>query len=224
MRTETRTYEVYNLHELTKEAQAKAHSHWAEHFDYGWADENEKTLQAFEQTFNIKVDRWSYDSCTYWYRFTSHYSEEEDNLKGTRLLKYLVNNYWNDLYIPKTIWGHNYKTKRKSRVFVTNDCVLTGYYMDYEILQPIYDFLKVSDNTTLYELMNKCLNGFFKACRDDMEYQLSEKPLPRVAKPTTTNFFLTEHYSTDKNNKDNERYRTFQGRYPKLFGNESIIR
>ena len=27
MRTETRTYEVYNLHELTKEAQAKAHSH-----------------------------------------------------------------------------------------------------------------------------------------------------------------------------------------------------
>ena len=61
MRTETRTYEVYNLHELTKEAQAKAHSHWAEHFDYSWADENEKTLQAFEQTFNIKVDRWSYD-------------------------------------------------------------------------------------------------------------------------------------------------------------------
>ena len=89
MRTETRTYEVYNLHELTREAQAKAHSHWAEHFDYGWADENEKTLQAFEQTFNIKVDRWSYDSYTYWYRFTSHYSEEEDNLKGVRLLNTL---------------------------------------------------------------------------------------------------------------------------------------
>lgn len=34
MRTEIRTYEVYNLHELTREAQAKAHSHWAEHYDY----------------------------------------------------------------------------------------------------------------------------------------------------------------------------------------------
>jgi hypothetical protein len=45
----------------------------------------------------------------------------------------------------------------------------------YEILQPIYDFLKAPDNTTLYELMIKCLNGFFKACRDDMEYQLSEE-------------------------------------------------
>lgn len=98
MRTETRTYDIYNLHELTREAQAKAHSHWAEHFDYSWADENEKTLQAFEQIFNIKVDRWSYDDYSYWYRFTSHYSEEEDNLKGVRLLKYLVNNYWNDLY------------------------------------------------------------------------------------------------------------------------------
>lgn len=55
MRTETRTYEVYNLHELTKEAQAKAHSHWAEHFNYGWDEENRKTLQAFEQIFNIKM-------------------------------------------------------------------------------------------------------------------------------------------------------------------------
>ena len=40
MRTETRTYEVYNLHELTREAQAKAHSHWAEHCDYTWDREN----------------------------------------------------------------------------------------------------------------------------------------------------------------------------------------
>lgn len=110
-----------------------------------------------------------------WYRFTSHYSEEEDNLKGTRLLKYLVNNYWNDLYLPKTIWGHNYKTKRKSRVFVSDDSVLTGYCMDYEILKPIYDFLKSPDDNTLYELMDRCLDGFFKACRDDMEYQLSEE-------------------------------------------------
>ena len=175
MRTETRTYEVYNLHELTREAQAKAHSHWAEHFNYGWDEENRKTLQAFERTFNIKAERWSYDSCTYTYRFTSHYSEEEDNMKGTRLLKYLVNNYWNDLYPPKTYWSGNYKKKRKSRVFVSDDCVLTGYCIDYEILKPIYDFLKSPDDTTLHELMDRCLDGFFKACRDDMEYQLSEE-------------------------------------------------
>lgn len=119
MRTETRTYEIYNFHELTREAQAKAHSHWAEHFDYGWADENEKTLQAFEQTFNIKVDRWSYDSCTYWYRFTSHYSEEEDNLKGTRLLKYIVNNYWRNMYILSLYCFNFFIT------FIINCCIKT---------------------------------------------------------------------------------------------------
>ena len=54
MRTETRTYEVYNFHELTREAQAKAHSHWAEHCDYAWAEENRATLQAFERTFKSR--------------------------------------------------------------------------------------------------------------------------------------------------------------------------
>ncbi len=33
MRIETKTYEVYQFHELTKEAQVKAHRHWVEHFD-----------------------------------------------------------------------------------------------------------------------------------------------------------------------------------------------
>ncbi len=42
MRTETRTYEVYNLHELTRDAQAKAHSRWMEDFDYAWANETER--------------------------------------------------------------------------------------------------------------------------------------------------------------------------------------
>lgn len=175
MRTVTKAFKIYKLDELTKEARNKAYSNWVQNFEYGDNGENEATLEAFLQIFNIKVDRWSYDDIRYWYYFTSHYTEDQDNLKGVRLLKYLINNYWYKLYIPKTIWGDNYKTIRDSRVFVTNDCVLTGYYMDYEILQPIYDFLKAPDNTTLYELMDRCLDNFFKACRDDMKYQLSEE-------------------------------------------------
>ena len=61
MRIETKTYEVYQFHELTKEAQVKAHRHWVEHFDYTWSEENRNTLQAFEQVFKIKVEKWSYD-------------------------------------------------------------------------------------------------------------------------------------------------------------------
>ena len=54
MRTETRTYEVYNLHELTREVQAKAHSRWMKDFDYAWEEENRATLQAFERTFKSR--------------------------------------------------------------------------------------------------------------------------------------------------------------------------
>ena len=61
MRIETKTYEVYQFHELTKEAQVKAHRHWVEHFDYTWSEENRNTLQAFERVFKIKVEKWSYD-------------------------------------------------------------------------------------------------------------------------------------------------------------------
>lgn len=175
MRTETRTYEVYTLNELTKKAREKAYNNWLERHDYYWDGEyNQKTLQAFEQTFNIKMERWSYDTYNYTYRFTSNYSEEEDNLKGIRLLKFLVNNYWNDLYRPRDYWK-SYQKKRESHIFVSNNSVLIGYYMDDVILKPIYDFLKSPDDTTLYELMDKCLDGFFKACRDDMEYQFSEE-------------------------------------------------
>ena len=63
-----------------------------------------------------------------------------------------------------------------NRVFTDNCCVLTGYCADEDILRPIYDFLKAPDTrTTLYDLMDKCLDSFFKSCRDDMEFQCSEE-------------------------------------------------
>ena len=66
--------------------------------------------------------------------------------------------------------------------------MLTGYYMDYEILHPIYDLLKSPDQTTLYELMDRCLNGFFKARRDDLEYQLSEEVFAESCKANNYEF------------------------------------
>ena len=47
---------------------------------------------------------------------------------------------------------------------------LTGYYIDDCILDPIYKFLKFpTENVTFDDLMNDCLDSFFRACRDDME-------------------------------------------------------
>ena len=56
------------------------------------------------------------------------------------------------------------------------DTPANNYCADEDILRPIYDFLKAPDTrTTLYDLMDKCLDSFFKSCRDDMEYQCSEE-------------------------------------------------
>lgn len=175
MRTVIREYEVFQFHELSDKAKDNAYSEWMQHFEYVWSTENRATMNRFEEVFNITVTNWNYDSCTYNYRFTSHYSEEEEELNGTRLLKYLVNHYWEILFPAKTYWAKGYKKTRKSKIFVQDDCVLTGYCADYDILQPIYNFMKAPDSTTLHKLMDRCLNRFFKCCRDDMEYQISEQ-------------------------------------------------
>ncbi len=91
------------------------------------------------------------------------------------IFEYMAETY--TLFKPKTYYlNGNFKKQRKSRVFTDNSCVLTGYCADEDILKPIYDFLKSPDkDTTLYDLMDKCLDNFFKSCRDDMEYQCSEE-------------------------------------------------
>lgn len=176
MRTVTKTYDIFQLAELSAAARKTAYDEWLKDFDYSWRSDNHNTLDAFERTFNITIYDWSYDTCGYYYRFTSHYCGEEEDLKGIRLLKYICNNYWHILFKPRT-YHHkgNYEKQRKSHIFTNNCCVLTGYCTDEDILKPIYDFLKAPDTlTSLYDLMDKCLDSFFKSCRDDMEYQCSE--------------------------------------------------
>ena len=177
MRTITRTYDIFPLAELSTAARETAYSEWLSTFEYAYSSDNRSTLEAFERIFNVKVTNWSYDTCLYSYRFTSHYSGEEDELSGIRLLKYLVNNYWHTLFKPKTYYlKGNFKKQRRSLLFTDSSCVLTGYCADEDILKPIYDFLKSPDtDTTLYDLMDKCLDSFFKSCRNDMEYLSSEE-------------------------------------------------
>ena len=200
MRTITKTYDIFPLAELSATARETAYTEWLRTFEYSWSGDNRNTLDAFESIFNIKVTDWGYDTCRYSYRFTSHYSGEEEELNGIRLLKYLVNNYWHILFKPRTYYlKGNFKKQRKSRVFTESSCVLTGYCADEDILKPIYDFLKSPDtDTTLYDLMDKCLDHFFKSCRDDMEYNAARKVLRKVAKPTSTSFLKTEKCITDK--------------------------
>ena len=140
MRTETRTYEVYKSDELSDKAKENAYCRWLAGYEYPWQSENMATLKAFEGIFNIRVYDWKYDGWTCYYRFTSNYSEEEEELCGVRLLKFIVNNYWHSLFKPKTYWhGKDFNKQRRSRISVTDGCVLTGYCADMDILKPIYE-------------------------------------------------------------------------------------
>lgn len=181
MRTKTRTYEVYKVEELSDKAKENAYYRWLAGYEYPWQGENMATLKAFEGIFNIRVYDWKYDGWTCYYRFTSNYSEEEEELCGVRLLKFIVNNYWHYLFKPKTYWhGKGFNKQRRSRISVTDDCVLTGYCADMDILKPIYDFLKAPDkHTNLHDLMDECIGSFFRYCSKDVEYCTDEEAFER---------------------------------------------
>lgn len=195
MRTETRTYTLYRITELSEEAKEKAHTEWLyNRYFYGWTHENRQTLDTFCERFGIVCRNWRYDACNYSYDYRSRQEDCIDGLNGWRLAAYLMNNHWNDLYTPKYFWKG---TKgRKSRIFVDACCPLTGYYIDNRILDPIYQFLKSpTENITFDSLMNECLDSFFRACRDDMESTRIWNTSRKKATPTVGNTFQTENHS-----------------------------
>ena len=59
---------------------------------------------------------------------------------------------------------------RYSKIIKDTCCVLTGYYIDDDILEPIYDFLKKpSKHVTFADLMRDCLQFWVIACNKDYE-------------------------------------------------------
>lgn len=168
MRLETRTYEVFPIWELTDKAKDRAYSDWLTSYDYSFDTDNEATLKAFCRTFGIVCHDWQYDAYTYNYRFRAE-SAPPDNICGTRLIAYLHNNFNHILFPPKSYWKNG--KDRRSRIFKDTCCPLTGYYIDNHILGPIYEFLssRPDPRITFDALMDKCLDSFFAACRNDIE-------------------------------------------------------
>lgn len=195
MRTETRTYTLYRITELSEEAKEKAHTEWLyNRYFYGWTHENRQTLNTFCERFGIVCRNWRYDACNYSYDYRSRQEDCIDRLNGWRLAAYLMNNHWNDLYTPKYFWKG---TKgRKSRIFVDACCPLTGYYIDNCILDPIYQFLKSpTENITFDCLMNECLDSFSVLVGMIWKAPGLWNTSRKKATPTVGNTFQTENHS-----------------------------
>lgn len=188
MKTITQTIELYKLEELSDKARSKALDRWSELDDYFWYDENESTLKAFVELFDfINVISWEYGGCYRGYvnfdiNTPYQYEEYLDDLAGVKLYKFLQDYMDNfKVYKTYTLRGENPYSAKKKRVSkinwrYENNCQLTGYYLDCEIMQPIFDYLAdfpKNQHVTLKELIEDCFSHWVVACESDLESHFS---------------------------------------------------
>lgn len=158
---------IYTIEELSENAKEYAHNKYCNEDQYVWGSENRETMNEFEKTFPVKVRDWSYDTCSGHVNFSMTCDDEIEELSGIRLSTYLWNNYGSTLFRAKTYWKN--MKRGSSKCQVTRDCNLTGYGIDEDILDPIYDFMKKPDDRNFRDLMRDCFDSWVKACSRNME-------------------------------------------------------
>lgn len=189
------TVDVYNFSELSEEAQQKVIEKNRE--DIGEIinscedDEWEGSLDAFCKEFNITAGNWQVGYPTY---HGLVFKDDEiyeglsaEDVKGKLLWRYL--DYHRDnLISPKEYWGqfkewnpekqcYNVKTWTSHINYdphysgiVEDGMSLTGVYSDYDLLKPLMEWRKHPDeDTSLYDLIDECLDKFFSAWEDNRE-------------------------------------------------------
>lgn len=159
---------AYQFSELSDEAKRKALDEFEPCTDYIYDDAHE-TVKAFCKLFGVKEGSHS------WLEVNTNYIDDNVlELTGERLRKYLINNFYTDIFSPK-VYRLNGK-QRKSKIFVTNDSPLTGVCYDYSILDPIIKFIeKPCKHTNFKDLMNKCFNELEKDINNEVEYRYSNE-------------------------------------------------
>lgn len=150
MRTETVTYQIFSLGELSPEARARAYRKWLnDEPEYGWNAENKQTLNAFCDLLGIRCNKWEYDGYSYSFSWYSPYEDTIENLHGARLAAYLHNNFRIASVRPENLLQRE-KTPPKPPILydgMSADRVLYGQYdprSDILLLHASgrYDFLR----------------------------------------------------------------------------------
>jgi hypothetical protein len=167
----TVTLNIYKFSELSEDAKKKAIEWYRSCEDYQpYYGEVEDSVKKVIELFNLKTGNYYSDIRT------GHIEDNILQLSGARLYKYLINNYFTDLFKPeyiKTIdgrkkWGKLYICKYftgmngdRTHIYSKwkkwdNSCTLTGVCYDNDILDPIYEFLKKpTEKTTFQDLMEE---------------------------------------------------------------------
>jgi hypothetical protein len=163
-----KTIQIYTFAELSEDAKETAMNQYrkkTENYHYGfYYDEIIESAKACAEVFGFEFGREYTDVRT---------SKIDDcilNLSGVRLYKYIVSNFYNDLFKPRYIksldrelickqfiwkikkrYNGSYYTTLYSKMRVDNCCSLTGVCYDDDILKPVYEFLTRPDKNTTFE-------------------------------------------------------------------------
>lgn len=184
------TIKIYKFDELSENAQRRA---WENGPDLSGdnGDEFRATLEQFEKIFDIKVYRYSVDNWRYNFDFiTAGAACDAPEGDALRLARYIWNNYAE--YITrgkyystrgKYINGkYTYKFRHSKIIMQRDNCPLTGTYCDYDILKHINNCLEYKEFfETFDDLITACLNEFFQAWQDDIEYRTTKEYFAEIA-------------------------------------------
>lgn len=152
-------------------------------------EDAEGTVKEFCEIFGVETGRRSWLDVS-----TDKIDDNICNLKGLRLRKYIVNNFWHNIYKGKyfLLWSKTEKSykhypegypvlkTRYSKVIFERSCPLTGVWSDNAILFPIYEFLDGKGNwmeTTFEDLMKECFESLRKDLEDSDSYAYSDEAI-----------------------------------------------
>jgi hypothetical protein len=183
---------LYSFNELSEEAKQKAVKNAPVFTDFIY-DEAYETVKKACKLFGIS------EGLNSWLDFSSNGIDENIlNLRGLRLRKWILNNFWDTLYKRKFYdsIGDNKIIKHPcikvykfdinkgarvsssnfyySRIQKTNDSVLTGVSYDNDFLNPIYEFIewKLRPDYNTYQDWESLLNDCFESLRLSIENEV----------------------------------------------------
>lgn len=194
------TINIYKFDELSEEVQENVIDDFNYDDLYPWYNDNVDIRTAFESIFPIKIDDWDCDihrRSFITFHIDNDIKKEILEFTGILLMKYILNMYSDYLFKGKYYSTQGsylngeftYKYKH-SKIIKDTCCVLTGYYMDDSILNPIYNFLKhPSNDITLYDLMEDCLNSWVVTFESDIKDFYSKESLKDFAEANGYEFY-----------------------------------
>jgi len=161
---------AYTFEELSEDAQKKAYQNFLnQEREYFWMEDNLESLRQGLKHFGFELTDWRIDyyNATHAYLKIEYnnsygYVDEEDEIQGVRLWKYL-----------QSYLTYRCKYDKKFKPLLDGNGPFTGYCMDENFLDPIREFIKKPDNRTFKELMKDCAHEVMKGIEQDYEYQNS---------------------------------------------------